>query len=91
MLQISLIAQIHTAATTCSSPKRAHRKVKGASMRFGTLNFLTPVILMGVLSIPARSGTITVDAPGAIPVGGSFDGTSPAVSIAGGDHHRDLR
>jgi hypothetical protein len=53
-------------------------------MRFGTLNFLTPVILAGVLSIPARSGTITFDAPGAIPVGGLFDGTFPSSINSGG-------
>jgi hypothetical protein len=35
-------------------------------------------MLLGVLPIPARSGIITFDAPGAIPVAGSFDGTFPS-------------
>jgi len=45
-------------------------------VKFGALTFLTTVIL-GVLPVPARSGIITFDAPGAIPVAGSFDGTFP--------------
>ena len=52
-------------------------------MKFGTVTCLTTVISFGVLSMPARlpahssSGIITFDAPGAIPVAGSFDGTVP--------------
>ena len=52
-------------------------------MKFGPLTFLTTVIL-GVLPIPARSGIITFDAPGAIPVAGSFDGTFPSGINNGG-------
>jgi hypothetical protein len=55
-----------------------------ASMNFGTLTFLTAVILLAVLPIPARSGIITFDAPGAIPVSGSFDGTFPSSINNGG-------
>jgi hypothetical protein len=53
-------------------------------MKFGTLTFLTTAILLGVLPIPARSGIITFDAPGAIPVAGSFDGTFPSAINNGG-------
>ncbi len=53
-------------------------------MQFGTLTFLTTVILLGVLPIPASSGIITFDAPGAIPVAGSFDGTFPSSINDGG-------
>jgi hypothetical protein len=44
-------------------------------MKFGTMTFLTTIILLGVLPISARTVIITFDAPGAIPVAGSFDGT----------------
>jgi hypothetical protein len=47
-------------------------------MKFGTLEVLTTAILLGVLPIPARCGIITFDAPGAIPVAGSSDGTFPS-------------
>lgn len=53
-------------------------------MRFGTLTFLTTAILFGVQPIPARSGIITFDAPGAIPVAGSLDGTFPSGINNGG-------
>jgi hypothetical protein len=39
---------------------------------------------LGVLPIAARSGIITFDAPGAIPVAGSFDGTFPSSINNGG-------
>ena len=52
-------------------------------MRFGILTFLTAIIL-SVLPSPARSGIITFDAPGAIPLAGSFDGTFPSGINNGG-------
>jgi hypothetical protein len=51
------------------------------SMKFGTPTFLTAVVLLGLQPIPARSassGITTFDAPGAIRVAGSFDGTFPS-------------
>jgi len=54
-------------------------------MKSGTLIFLTTVILFGVLPVPVRlaaqnasSKIVAFDAPGAIPVADSFDGTFPS-------------
>jgi hypothetical protein len=62
----------------------AAKRLEEASMKFGTLTFLTTVILFGVLpslvQLAARnvsSEIITFDAPGASAVGVSFDGTFP--------------
>lgn len=60
-------------------------------MRFGTFNFLTTLILVGVLPIPVRlsaqatsSGFISFDAPGASSVTASFDGSlSKSINDAG--------
>jgi hypothetical protein len=68
-------------------------------MKFGRLTFLTTAVLCGVLPIPARlapqnanSKIISFDAPGAMAVAGSFDGTFPksingAGAVAG--HYAD--
>jgi hypothetical protein len=60
-------------------------------MKFGTLTFLTTVILLCVLPIPVRlaaqnasSEVITFDAPGANSIAGSLDGTFPGNINNGG-------